>query len=123
MPGIAGNVGEWCRNASIFVMSSRFEGFPNALAEAMACGCPAVSYDCDTGPREIIRDGIDGLLVRPVGDVAALAKALGRLMGDDELRKRMADRAPEVIERYSIQKILALWDRVFEEVGARHRIP
>jgi glycosyltransferase involved in cell wall biosynthesis len=96
-------------------MSSRFEGFPNTLAEAMAHGCAAVSYDCDTGPRDIIRHEQDGLLVTPVGDVAALTSALDRLMGDDVERERMALRAIEVRERYSLQRILTLWDMEFEK--------
>ncbi len=82
LPGLVGNIDDWYRRASLYVMTSRFEGFPNTLAEAMAHGCAAVSYDCDTGPRDIIRHGLDGLLVSPVGDIAALTRALDRLMAD-----------------------------------------
>lgn len=92
-------------------MTSLVEGFPNTLTEAMAHGVPAVSFDCDTGPRDIIRHGIDGLLVSP-GDTGALTRELGRLMGDDELRGRLALHAPEVRERFSLQRILSLWDEV-----------
>lgn len=113
LPGLVGNMGEWYRRADLYVMSSRYEGFPNTLAEAMAHGCAAVSYDCDTGPRDIIRHEQDGLLVTPVGDVAALTKALDRLMRDDTERNRMATRAIEVRERYSMEKVLALWDELF----------
>lgn len=116
LPGRAGNVGDWYMRADLYVMSSRFEGFPNALGEAMAHGCAVVSYDCDTGPRDLIRDGEDGLLVTPVGDVAALAEALGRLMKNDELRERMAKNAIDVRERYSMQRVLAMWDKLFAEV-------
>jgi len=112
MPGRCGNVGDWYERADLYVMSSRFEGFPNTLAEAMAHGCAAVSYDCDTGPRDIIRHGVDGLLVRPVGDVAALADALELLMEDEPLRKNMGCRASEVRERFSLEKILGLWESI-----------
>jgi glycosyltransferase involved in cell wall biosynthesis len=114
LPGRAGNIGDWYDRADLYVMSSHFEGFPNTLAEAMAYGCAAVSYDCDTGPRDIIRHEQDGLLVTPVGDIAALARALDRLMGDDAERERMATRAIEIRERYSMSRILELWDSLFE---------
>jgi GalNAc-alpha-(1->4)-GalNAc-alpha-(1->3)-diNAcBac-PP-undecaprenol alpha-1,4-N-acetyl-D-galactosaminyltransferase len=114
LPGRAGNIGDWYDRADLYVMSSRFEGFPNTLAEAMAYGCAAVSYDCDTGPRDIIRHEQDGLLVTPVGDVAALTRALERLMRDDAERERMGTRAIEVRKRYSMSRILELWDRLFD---------
>lgn len=114
-PGRAGNVGEWYGRADLYVMSSRFEGFPNTLVEAMAHGLPAVSFDCDTGPRDIIRHETDGLLVPP-GDAAGLAAALRRLMGDAALRQRFAERAVEVRERFSMERIAGMWEELFEEV-------
>lgn len=115
LPGWAGNVGEWYQRADLFVMSSRYEGFPCALAEAMACGLPAVSFDCDTGPRDIIRDGIDGLLARP-DDVPGLATAMDRLMGDAALRTRFGIRASEARERFSMSRIVASWEQLFTEL-------
>jgi glycosyltransferase involved in cell wall biosynthesis len=115
MPGRAGNVGDWYERADLYVMSSRFEGFPNTLAEAMAHGCAAVSYDCDTGPRDIIRHEVDGLLVRPVGDVAALSEALDSLMGDEARRTAMGSRASEVRERFAPERIFALWQSIMEK--------
>jgi glycosyltransferase involved in cell wall biosynthesis len=112
MPGRCGNVGDWYERADLYVMSSRFEGFPNTLAEAMAYGCAAVSYDCDTGPRDIIRNEVDGLLVRPVGDVSALAEALDKMMGNEALRKDMGIRAIEVRERFSPERILGLSESI-----------
>ncbi len=117
LPGRAGNVADWYRRADLYVMSSRFEGFPNTLAEAMAHGCPAVSFDCDTGPRDIIRDGVDGVLVRPVEDIGALAAALAQLMGNEDMRKRMAERAIEVRERFSMERITGMWEVLFEEIS------
>ncbi|WP_295625081.1 glycosyltransferase family 4 protein [uncultured Nitrosomonas sp.] len=116
LPGRAGNVSDWYQRADLYVMSSLSEGFPNTLVEAMAYGCAAVSSDCDTGPRDIIRHGVDGLLVSPVGDVPALASALDQLMRNDEARERMGQRAIEIRERYSPESILTMWDKLFDKV-------
>jgi glycosyltransferase involved in cell wall biosynthesis len=115
LPGRVGNVGDWYAAADLYVMTSRFEGFPNAVAEAMAHGLAAISVDCDTGPRDIIRHEVDGLLVQN-GDDTALVSALARLMGDEKLRQRFANRAIEVRERFSMARITALWEALFEEL-------
>jgi glycosyltransferase involved in cell wall biosynthesis len=92
-------------------LTSDYEGFPNAIGEAMAAGLPVVSFDCPHGPRELVRDGVDGLLVEP-GDEPALTAALERLMGDDSLRRAMGTRAQEIVSRYDAAGVLAAWDRV-----------
>jgi glycosyltransferase involved in cell wall biosynthesis len=115
LPGRVGNVGDWYGSADLFVLSSEFEGFPNTLVEALAYGVPAVSFDCDTGPRDIIRHGVDGLLVPP-GDRAALARAIESLMSDDTLRLRLAGQAVAACERFSIENVAAKWEELFLEV-------
>jgi glycosyltransferase involved in cell wall biosynthesis len=115
LPGRAGNIGEWYEMADLYVLSSRSEGFPMTLVEAMAYGLAAVSFDCDTGPRDIIRHELDGLLV-PSGDVAELTAALDRLMSDALTRQRFAERAVEVRERFSMERIAGMWEKLFEEI-------
>jgi len=108
LPGHVGNMPDWYGAADLFVLSSRFEGFPNVLIEAMSQGCACVSVDCDTGPRDIVSDGVDGLLV-PAGDTGALAHAMARAMADDALRARLGAAARAVRNRYSGARIMALW--------------
>jgi len=115
LPGRAGNMAEWFESADLYVMSSRFEGFPMTLVEAMAHGLAAVSFDCDTGPRDIIRHELNGLLVPPE-DVTELTAALDRLMSDALTRQRFAERAVEVRERFSMEKVAGMWEKLFEEM-------
>lgn len=116
LPGNVGNMGDWYESADLYVMSSRFEGFGNTLAEALSHGVAAVSTDCLCGPRHILRHEVDGLLV-PSGDVPALASALARLMSDDSLRQSFAARAVEARERFSPASVSAQWEALFQNVS------
>jgi len=108
-PGRIDKVHEELARHDFFVLSSLYEGFPNALCEAMACGLPAVSYDCPCGPNEIIRHEIDGYLV-PSGNIAELANSMERLMENSSLRRTMQSRACEVSERFSMELIMNKWE-------------
>ena len=100
-------------NSSILVLSSRFEGFGLVLPEAMACGLPVVSFDCPWGPRSIIVDGEDGILINN-GDTEALADGLCKLMSDGNLRLSMAKAGVKNVQRFKIDHIAEQWRGIFE---------
>jgi len=102
-------------NSSLFVMSSRFEGFGMVITEAMVCGLPVVAFNCPWGPSAIITDGEDGLLVEN-GHVEALANALVRLMGDEHLRRSMAEAGVRNVQRFSLDSIAQRWKVLFESI-------
>jgi glycosyltransferase involved in cell wall biosynthesis len=97
------------RQASMFVLSSLYEGFPNALVEAMACGLPCVSFECESGPREILRHGVDGLLVPP-GDIEALSQAMAELAASPEKRQQLGSQARSIADRFSEDRIMREWE-------------
>jgi len=102
--------------SSIFALSSRYEGLPMVLLEAQAMGLPCVCFACKCGPRDIIKDGRDGLLV-PEGDIDALARALERLIKDDTLRREMGAAAYRNSENYDMEKIIAQWEQLLAELS------
>ena len=110
-PGFTKHQDEVMRRADLFVLSSRFEGFPNVLLEAMASGLPVISFDCPTGPARIIRNEIDGILVPPQ-DVDALSECLERLMSNDSERERLATNALEVTQRFNVDVIMGKWEQL-----------
>ena len=102
-------------NSAIFTLPSRFEGFGLVIIEAMACGIPVVAFDCENGPRNIIKNNQDGFLVKPF-NVDDYADRLLCLMRDDQLRTQMGNRAYESSKRYSINDIAMQWKNLFDEV-------
>ena len=103
--------------ASLYVLSSRQEGFPMVLLEAMGVGLPVVSVDCVTGPRDIIREGVDGHVV-PEDDTPALAAAMSGLMADADRRKAYGAAALETAARYDAAQIAGRWEQRIAELAA-----
>jgi GalNAc-alpha-(1->4)-GalNAc-alpha-(1->3)-diNAcBac-PP-undecaprenol alpha-1,4-N-acetyl-D-galactosaminyltransferase len=115
LPGVVKNIDAQLRRADIFMLSSRFEGFPVTLCEAMACGVPVIATDCLSGPREIVHNGRDGLLVVPE-NVDALAVGLDILMSDPVKRQYFSHHAPSVLDRFGIEPVMAIWDGAIRQV-------
>ena len=106
--------------ASLYAMTSRREGLPMVLLEAMAIGLPAVAYDCPTGPRDVIADGVDGYVVRD-GDEEALAGRLAMLMDDPEARRRMGEAARAKAAAYDVARLAERWEALFADLAAAKR--
>jgi GalNAc-alpha-(1->4)-GalNAc-alpha-(1->3)-diNAcBac-PP-undecaprenol alpha-1,4-N-acetyl-D-galactosaminyltransferase len=111
LPGYQKRPGEFLSQADLFVLCSDYEGFPNSLCEAMAHGAAVIATDCPTGPRHIVRDAVDGVLV-PRANVEALACAMGRLMNNRDERVRLGARAREVCQRFPPEHILRQWETI-----------
>ena len=114
LPGSSAAPGAWMSGADILVFPSRFEGFPNVVAEATVSGLPTVSFDCPYGPRELIRHEQNGLLVAPE-DTDALARNVARLSTDPELLQKMRQSYTENQTWLAPDNILAEWDEVIED--------
>ena len=108
------------RKADLFVLPSRFEGFPLALGEAMACGLPVISTEYHGGVRDLIDDGVNGILVS-VEDISALASAMKKLMGDERERKRLGNNAEKIVHQYGLEKIMGMWEALFQQTAAEKR--
>lgn len=116
LAGRSSTVSEAFSRAQFFVLSSRFEGFPNVLLEAMASGLAVISTDCPSGPAEIVQHEVNGLLV-PVNDVSAMAAAMQRLLSDDELREGLRAQAMQIRENYALERIGNQWDALVQQLA------
>ena len=103
------------QESSIFVLSSRFEGFGMVIIEAMSCGLPVVSFNCPFGPSDIILDNEDGFLVEN-GNTKSFAEKLSKLINDKDLQKKMGTHARLSSENYKPEEILKTWDTLFKEL-------
>ena len=100
MPGVSGSMARWYARATVFVLPSRYEGFPNVLLEAMAAGCACIARDCLTGPADLIRHGENGLLLSSQATSEDWVEAIAGLLADPDQRLRLGQSASRVRERY-----------------------
>lgn len=114
MPGEVKNPADYLYQADLFVMPSRYEGFPNALLEALACGLPVISTDCPSGPAEIIQQNINGMLVDK-DNPAALASEMEKLMGSQALREQLGKNAVKSVSGFEVASIMKQWEDAIEE--------
>lgn len=112
------NIGKEYAESAMLVMSSNYEGFPMVMIEAMACGLPVVAFDFKCGPKDIISDGENGLIIRN-GDIEALAEGMMRLMEDTENRKRMSLNARKIVDTYSEKAVMDKWIGLFNNLTAK----
>ena len=97
-------------------MGSRTEGLGLVLLEASACGLPLISYDCPSGPREIVTDGENGYLIPHVGDIDAMAEKICLLIENAELRKQMGEKAKLMVDKFSPLRIKEQWINLFDSI-------
>lgn len=115
MPGVVRNIGTHLHKADIFILPSRLECFPVTLCEAMACGVPVIASKCLSGPREIIHNGTDGMLVASE-NISALTLGLNQLMSDPGKRQYFSHHAPKVLDRFGVEPVMTIWQRAIEQV-------
>jgi glycosyltransferase involved in cell wall biosynthesis len=119
LPGRRNDVPDWLANAGMFVLSSRYEGFPNALLEAMQMGCPCISFNCESGPDDIIRDRENGILVAPQ-DFETLAAEMKNLAKSPALRAQLGEAArSSALQQFSCEKIYHMWIDLIDRHGLR----
>ncbi|MBJ7882715.1 glycosyltransferase [Gelidibacter salicanalis] len=107
------DIHNYYNKASLFVFTSKSEGFPNALLEAMHFSLPCISTDCDFGPSDLINDGVNGFLV-PVDDQNLLTSKMSELIYEEKLRTQFSEKARETSEQYTSKKVTAQWDAIIK---------
>lgn len=112
LKGHSYNILEEMANASIFTLTSTFEGFGLVIVEAMSCGLPVISYNCPCGPKDIISDGTDGFLV-PLNDEQCLAEKINLLIENEALRKQMSKAALIKSQKFTAKEVISLWMNLF----------
>lgn len=117
LKGRVENMPDYYRTAAMFVLTSRFEGLPMVLLEAKAYRLPIVSFDCETGPADIVTDGVNGDLV-PEGDIDAAADRINRLIDDADRRRQYSDHALDDAGKFGRDAIMAQWHRLLKDLGA-----
>ncbi len=115
LDGASNDIGKELLNSSVAIFTSNYEGFLMAIVEAESAGLPVVSFDTPCGPKDIIRDGEDGFLVKN-GDIEGLGKRLLLLMQDDKLRKEMGEKAFENSKRFTKEMLMPQWISLFESI-------
>ena len=114
--GVTSKIASEYQNHSIYIMTSRAEGFPLVLIEATTCGLPIVSYDCPFGPNEIIEYNKNGYLISPVGNIEGMASYIIKLISDKNLRQQMGQRSVELSKRFKIENISAIWIEFYNQL-------
>lgn len=118
--GFRSDIGDLMKNSEIFVLSSRFEGLPMVLIEAMNAGCCCVSFDCMTGPNEIIRDGVSGILVKDQ-DLSEMTSKLRMVMADEDYRHNIANNSLSSITGYDTDRIVKRWEILFKHINRKKK--
>lgn len=119
LPGTTHDIGRALAAGDLFIFPSQFEGFPNALCEAMAAGLPVIASNC-SGNTDVVRDGIDGRLF-PVGDESALIRITQELLNDPTECARLSENAKTICDRFHPDRIYDLWDRVILDAAGNNR--